>query len=1014
MRSSTISKSAEARPARRSGARAQRPTIALLIDYMTLFAGGYEKVLRDAFHAVASRQGVDLLCVYGRPLSPADASYAAHNAVYDLLHPERVDGIVALSASLSSVLGEHAVRSLLQRFEGMALCSVGVRSAGTPSLIVDNRSGMEAAVSHLIREHGARRLAFIRGPADNVDAQERFEAYLEVLARHSLRFDPDLVGQGDFVRRSGEWAAHEILARAGKPDAVIAANDAMALGAINALKVHGFRVPEHVLVTGFDDLEQARLADPPLTTVGQPLMAIAEQAMQIVLEQLSGSSVSECHVLAAQFISRESCGCNGRGAHGSSAHHHPVRRDWRTELRRVDRVFAEDPSAGELRRLLDAVGAQLEGEPHALLSAVEALLREAGDDNEYHQRLQGSITRLREELRDIATPELEDLWHDARTRIALVSTQTQVQLRLEHDEMYHRLIEHGERLNKARDLVSLKNLLEETLPGLGITDASISRARKSDTSELELFVGLKGGVPYQGTEPRFSAYDLFPPEAEEADRRRTWLLLPLVFETHNLGVAAFEYSRQMSSGWQVIRDQISAALRSLALHDEIVENTTRHERSIQEQERAATAKRIQSLSVLAGGVAHDLNNVLGPLVALPDVILEELQKLASDPALVEVRSDVETIRSAALRAAQTIKDLLTLSRQGQAAKEPLELNRIVADCISQDGLRFSAERKPPISIQLELFDEPLGVCASASHLTRAIANLLRNAAEAIRSEGVIHIRTERVRLAHPLTGYETVEAGEYAVLCVSDSGNGIPKSEIGRIFEPFFSSKKLGEDSGSGLGLAIVHGVVKEHGGFINVESTPGRGTTFTLYFPTVALAPIAPVNEVQAHRGKAKVLVVDDEPVQLRTAHRILTVLGYQVDTLRSGVEAYRRFEEARKRARRDAATRDAVASPYELVILDMMLGEERDGLEVLQDIVRLFPSQRAIIASGHASTERTTAAMSRAVLWLPKPYTSSALARAVEEALSSVPGRRSAPPSVSHRRAASASKSQPPSSTE
>jgi signal transduction histidine kinase/ActR/RegA family two-component response regulator len=743
-------------------------------------------------------------------------------------------------------------------------------------------------------------------------------------------------------------------------------------------------------------------------------MAIAEQAMQVVLEQLSGNAVSECQVLAAQFISRESCGCNVRSARSASVHNHPTRRDWRTEFERVGRVFAEDPSAGDVRRLLDAAGAQLGGEAQAFLSAVDALLREAAEDNEYHQRLQGSITRLREELRDVAPPELEDLWHDARTRIALVSTQTQVQLRLEHDEMYHRLIEHGERLNKARDLASLKSLLEETLPGLGVTDASISRVCKPDASELELFVGLKKGVPYQSAELRFSAHDLFPSEAKKVDRRRTWLLLPLVFETHNLGLAAFEYSRQMSSGWQVIRDQISAALRSLALHDEIVENTTRHERSIQEQERVATAKRIQSLSVLAGGVAHDLNNVLGPLVALPDVILQELQKFASDPAAVEVRSDVETIRSAALRAAQTITDLLTLSRQGQAAKEPVELNRIVADCISQDGLRLSAERKPPLSIELELFDEPLCVCASASHLTRAIANLLRNAAEAIPGEGVIHIRTQRVRLARPLTGYETVEAGEYAALVVSDSGNGIPESEIGRIFEPFFSSKKLGDDSGSGLGLAIVHGVVKEHGGFINVESARGRGTTFTLYFPTIAVAPIAPAHEVQPHRGQAKVLVVDDEPVQLRTARRILTVLGYRVDTLRSGVEAYRLFDEAQKRSRHDALSADVVKSPYELIILDMMLGEERDGLEVLQDIVRLFPSQRAIIASGHASTERTTAAVSRAVLWLPKPYTSSALARAVEEALSSVPGRRSAPPSAAHRGAASASKSHPPSSTE
>jgi CheY-like chemotaxis protein len=250
-----------------------------------------------------------------------------------------------------------------------------------------------------------------------------------------------------------------------------------------------------------------------------------------------------------------------------------------------------------------------------------------------------------------------------------------------------------------------------------------------------------------------------------------------------------------------------------------------------------------------------------------------------------------------------------------------------------------------------------------------------------------------VLLSHRLHGYETVEPGDYAMLVVSDTGSGIPANDIGRIFEPFFSSKKLGEDSGSGLGLAIVHGVVKEHGGFINVESTEGQGTTFTLYFPAIEAAPVVPVKEVQPHRGRAKVLVVDDEPVQLRTARRILSVLGYDVDTWRSGDEAYRLFADARQRALQEGLPPET-ASPYELVILDMMLGEKRDGLELLQAIHQLFPSQKAIIVSGHASTERTAAAVSHAVLWLAKPYTSGALSRAVEDVLGTVSAPTLPPP--------------------
>ncbi|MFZ5890272.1 MAG: substrate-binding domain-containing protein [Myxococcota bacterium] len=970
---------------------AKRPTIALLLDYMTLFAGGYEKAVREAFDAIAARHGVDLLCVYGRPLAPADPSYVAHNAVYSLLRRDRVDGIVALSASLSSVAGEAHVHSLLHSYRGMALCSAGLRVPEVPSVVVDNRSGIEAAISHLIHEHSARRIAFIRGPNDNVDAQVRFDAYCDALAQHGLPLDLDLVGRGDFTRRSGQREAQEIVARAGVPDAILAANDTMALGAVTGLKALGLQIPRDLLVVGFDDLEQARLADPPLASVRQPLVAIAERALQLVLDQLAGKRVSDCSLLPAQFMPRDSCGCD-RGPRSRVKSFRPIEApDLRTELSRLQRTFAE-PSAHaiETARLLDGLVNEVDGHSNAFASAVEQLLAECGDDNEYHQRVQAAITTLREELRGVATPELEDRWHDARARVAFANAQSQMQRRLEHDEAYHRLIEHADRLNKALDLPSLKTALENTLPAVGVMNASISRSR-AKTNELELFVGLKDGVPYRTGRGQFSVYDLFPREADASHKRRTWLIFPLAFEAQNLGVAAFEYSRHMT-GWQVIRDQVSAALRSVALYDEIVENTTRHERRIQEQERASTAKRIQGLSVLAGGVAHDLNNVLGPLVALPDVILQELQALNNTPVGHDVRTDIETIRSAALRATQTIKDLLTLSRQGQAAKEPLALNRIITDCISQDALRFSREPSRRAKLEVDLFADPLCVRASPSHLTRAITNLLRNAAEAINGDGVIQIRTQRVFLARPLHGYETVEPGEYAVVTVADTGTGIAPTEIGRIFEPFFSSKKLGEDSGSGLGLAIVHGVVKEHGGFINVESTLGRGTTFTLYFPLIAAIPIASTIDAQPHATQqANILVVDDEPVQLRTARRILTLLGYQVDTLRSGVEAYQLFSKAHANVQ---SSNGAAQSPYDLIIADMMLGEERDGLEMLQDIARLFPDQKAIIASGHASTERTALAVSRGVLWLAKPYTSSELARAVQDALSMSASLASASP--------------------
>ena len=461
------------------------------------------------------------------------------------------------------------------------------------------------------------------------------------------------------------------------------------------------------------------------------------------------------------------------------------------------------------------------------------------------------------------------------------------------------------------------------------------------------------------------------------------LVLPLTFEAETLGVVVFE--RALGTAvYEMLRGQISVAVKNVALHREIVNKTALHERSV--QERRAATERMKSLSVLAGGVAHDLNNALGPLVALPDIILRELDKLGIGPEQDggRLRSDVATIKTAAQRATQTIKDLMTLGRHGQTQKGALDLNRAVAGCLTAEPLLFLQQEERKVEVELKLRPGPLVIHASQLHVERAISNLVRNAAEAITKSGRITVSTSLVCLTEPLAGHETVAPGEYAVVSVSDTGEGIEPEQIGRVFEPFFTKKKLGESSGSGLGSAIVHGVVREHHGYIDVASTPGSGTTFTLYLPTKAqsLAPTAPHGPSPG--GHAKILVIDDEPSQLGTAHRVLTSLGYQVTTLGSGAQACSLFAEAEAAGRAGTHPDEPPTSPYDLVILDLHFSEPPDGLQTLEQIRRHFPDQRGIIASGHAPTEHGEPAAERGVLWLAKPYTADALARAVQEALS------------------------------
>jgi len=300
---------------------------------------------------------------------------------------------------------------------------------------------------------------------------------------------------------------------------------------------------------------------------------------------------------------------------------------------------------------------------------------------------------------------------------------------------------------------------------------------------------------------------LIPPGVDSGQRRHTSFVLPLTNDKEVLGAAVIEFAPG-TAVYETLRDIISAGLRNSALHEEIAAKTTLHERSV--QERIAATKRMNALSLLAGGVAHDLNNALGLLVILPDVILDELsENHGRQAADEEIRIDLSTIKAAALRAAQTIKDLLTLGREGRGQKESTDLNQIVRSCLSARPLGLTSHTA---EITIDHFAEPLAIAASESQVVRALTNLVRNAVEAMNGVGTVIVRTSREHVEERHTSYEQIDPGEYATVSVTDHGCGIAEHERERIFEPFFSTKRQNAHSGSGLGLAIVYGVVKDSG----------------------------------------------------------------------------------------------------------------------------------------------------------------------------------------------------------
>jgi PAS domain S-box-containing protein len=383
------------------------------------------------------------------------------------------------------------------------------------------------------------------------------------------------------------------------------------------------------------------------------------------------------------------------------------------------------------------------------------------------------------------------------------------------------------------------------------------------------------------------------------------------------------------------------------------------------EERLRQANRMEAIGNLAAGVAHDLNNILSGLVGYPDLLLLDL------PAGSPMRPPVEVIKNTGQKAAAVVQDLLSLARRNLSELQVVSLNDIVEDYLTSPEFLKLKEQRTEIHLAANLSNDLMYIMASNHHIFKGLMNLVVNAIEAMPAGGRLKVQTANCYVDRILEGYEDIPEGEYAVLSVIDSGIGISSEDIKNIFEPFYTKKRMGR-SGTGLGMSVVWATVKDHGGFVNIQSREGSGTRFDLYFPVTRekIAPKPSHIPIEDYLGSEQILVVDDIAEQRRIAADMLERLGYKVHTVSSG----------------EAALEVVREKTIDLVILDMVMDPGIDGLETYQRILELVPQQKAIIASGFAETERVRAVLKLgANSYLKKPYTLEKLGLSVRAALDS-----------------------------
>ena len=404
----------------------------------------------------------------------------------------------------------------------------------------------------------------------------------------------------------------------------------------------------------------------------------------------------------------------------------------------------------------------------------------------------------------------------------------------------------------------------------------------------------------------------------------------------------------------------------LAIMRDMTERKREEEARLENEKKVARLKKMESLGLMAGGVAHDLNNVLFGMVSYPGLILSDLPK---DSKLIE---RIKAIEASGKMAAAIVQDLLTVARGVAMTQAPMNLNDVIKEYLESPEYNKLLEFHPTITVDTDLDADLFNMRGSQVHIRNVVMNLVSNASEAIEGRGHVTISTANRYVDKPIRNYDDINRGEYVVLEVSDDGSGIPSSDLEQIFEPFYTKKVMGR-SGTGLGLALVWNVIHDHDGYIDVKSDDS-GTTFMLYFPITRddLSDKKLSVPIEDLSGDGElILVVDDVKSQREIVCSMLEKLQYKSKAVSSGEAAIEYLRE----------------HTVDLVLLDMIMDPGINGRQTYEKIIEIHPGQNAVIVSGYTKTDdvRETQRMG-AGQYIKKPVTLEKFGLTVKEALAGV----------------------------
>lgn len=924
---------------------------------ITSVLDSYQNMILTGIEKQAKSLNIRLVCFNAGMFDYSEFSAKSKLDIVKLIDASYIDGLIILPGILLWENGQDDLQKILLHCNKIPIVSIGIPLENIPSIVVDNYIGMCGLFEHLIESHNCNRIAFVRGPVTNPEAEERYKAYVDTLSKFNIPYNEELVFIGDFESWAGPAAVkHFCDTQKLKFDALVCSDDVNAIQAMVELEKRNYKIPEDIKIGGFDDIEMSSISSPPLTTVNQPLIELGSIGIQRISEHLSGVTLPLIERVPTHLVIRNSCSCSISESFLEKINDKielpPITDEIDNEFKIIFPFSWEDKIKEdllkdililyeEINRIL--INGQNELKLKKLLSSlIDKFIGRGVTTRLWHSILEKIFLRISQiKTDDKIQCGIKYLWKSTILMLNTNENDINSNKQIKSDARSLTIQVTGHRLSSSFSFDEIWKTLSLQLPLSDINFCSIILSNKKNLSDNQSYCYNNGETTIE------SNINLRRKNIIEDDllkRTDTYQIIVPLITGHGHDGYIYFYLDEINSKFEIIAEQISSAFRTALLLEKIniqnnalqeseaentriildsigdaviavdiegkvtkvnrvaeklfgytskefknrnlftvikTQNSNNHKRlantfqsiveqgipgdTIEEiiktedglfhnidyngapirdindsvvgvvlvmrdmteqtflQDQLNQTRKMDSLGQLASGIAHDLNNMLAGISGNAQMIKIRLEKPE------KIISSADTILQITEVASELMRNLLSFSHKSKITSAPVDIH----DCIknSKNILEHSIDKM--ITVVEDLSASSHTVRGEAALIQNIIINLCINARDAMPDGGTLTISTKDITLNNRdcETSQFEIIPGSYCALAISDTGIGMEKELVDKIFEPFFTTKTIGK--GTGLGLSAVYGIVKSHKGSIKIESEPGKGTSFIIYFPT-------------------------------------------------------------------------------------------------------------------------------------------------------------------------------------